>query len=154
MSRSMLFCLQISCDMNYQSRNLIYQYINLTPRSVSYYGLIFTKKDNLLCWFRVSHRCWEHERNCAPHWRGALQNLMGELSQYIGDMGGDMGGGVSQMGGCFSDGGASFLSFKWGAPQRGVQKKFRMGWGQPPAPPPLPPLWETLWLKHHEYSRF
>ena len=145
MSRSMLFCLQISCDMNYQSRNLIYKYINLTPRSVSYYGLIFTKKDNLLCWFRVSHRCWEHERNCAPHWRGALQNLMGELSQYTGGHG-------RGHGGCFSDGGASFLSLKWGAPHRGRGFKKNLGWGG--ASPSLPLLWETLWLKHHKYSRF
>ena len=40
----MLFCLKISCNMNYQNKNLIYQYINLTPFSISYYGLISAKK--------------------------------------------------------------------------------------------------------------
>ena len=96
MSRSMLFCLQISCNMNYQNRNLLYQYINLTQlihksHSISYYGLIFTKKDNFLCWFRVSYRCREHGGElCPPNWGGGLFKIWwGELKSIHG---GSMGG--------------------------------------------------------------
>ena len=71
----MLFCLQISCNMNYQNRNLIYQYINLTPHSISYYGLIF---------FSGFPTGVENMRETVTPIGEALQNLIGDFSQYMG----------------------------------------------------------------------
>ena len=79
----MLFCLQISCNMNYQNRNLIYQYINLTPHSISYYGLIFfsgfpTGVENM-------------RETVTPHWGSSSKFDRGLQSVYGGEGGEDMG---------------------------------------------------------------
>ena len=67
--------------MNYQSRNLIYQYINLTPDSISYYGLIF---------FSEFPTGVENMKETVTPIGEALQNLVGDFSQYMGEAWGDL----------------------------------------------------------------